>query len=266
MISNETLQSSFYVSGSTIQFTHNRLVNGLAPIEKMFFISSSATDFYIKAIPTIVPLSSNMEPFVPYIKLFLSSSNKEITQNTPLIMKPRQSVEFREAFLSGFYAPALGGNIIVKVDIPSIYQNISYNSQTPDTINLSYNIKFKLVAGQLSSLPENPPTISSFELGNAFKEIGCGRVGVFATWVVAVQGANASNFKLRIRELGEELPVESVAQRPILSTETYEDGSGVSIQPSYTLDIVRISDNTVVASYSRTASAPVLVSSIICNQ
>lgn len=249
-ISSAELRNAFRISGSYINFTYNELINSPTQLTQSFFVSSSATAFYIRAIPSVERTNTaTPSSTLSNIKFFLKPSLKELNSEQPLILLPR----------SGPSSPPIPAEIEVMMDASTLLDTINVNNETNLTKKFSYNIVFNLAAGQETVVTPTTPSISAFSLVALNKPDGCAPINMEATWEINTTNVDVSQFVLRIRETGVEFPCVNRTKIAINSAEQYTSpvtGQPLApslVTPSLTLQIVRTSDSTVVSSLPATS-------------
>jgi hypothetical protein len=107
------------------------------------------------------------------------------------------------------------------------------------------------------------PSVSAFSLLALSKPDGCAPINMEATWEINTLNVDASQFILRIKETGAQFPCVNRTKVAVNSVEQYtspvtnQPVAPTLVSPSLTLEIIQISDSTVVA--SQTATSPSFV-------
>ncbi len=243
-IPNIAVTGSFKISGSNITLVYDRLNNAAdpAPLSQSFYVSSSATTFYIKAVPTTVPTNPNVKFFVK-----TETTKEPITPSNPLILNP--------------ISPA---GVATQREIIFEFSNAKL---LPTTTNQHiFDVIFNLTAGESrtgATNPTNPtnplPTLPSIVVFSPMssttstKSSGCAPINAQVVWQVTTQNINVGNYKLKILDNVSNVVAEydygDAANVTVSTSTTYEDrstGDSFSRTPEFTLQVIRKSDSQVI--------------------
>lgn len=255
-ITSAQLKNAFKITDSYITLRYDRRTDSRSSVSQSFFVSSSATNFYIKATPVLRTADSTN------IQFFLrkSTGDVQITPQSPLILSPRVSEN----------SPTVPGEVVVKVlDADKLFSPFNVNSLN-ENIEISYPLVFTLVAGQeITPVFSGIPSISNFTFRVTEKTGGCAPLALNASWSIATTNVDVSQFKLRIKETGAEFACDSISDVVLNTAEQYGDvvsgeeelgnQSSIIATPTLTLEVIRISNLSVVATQLATSTNSITV-------